>query len=628
MNIFKALFPILVLSYSTNVEADMTRNREEISEEFQWSVQDLYPDLTAWEEDLERVKEEKQAPFWPELGSFKGRLSEGADVLSNFLNYYFSIDRSLSKLYTYAHLRYDENLTENDPKRAYGLIQAIYSAFQMEASWVEPEILQLSDSVFQEYMNNPLLQEYTVYLSKVHRMKPHTLSSREEELMAMSSQALHASARSFSAFDNADLTFPKIKDSQGKEHDLTSSLYMKYIREDDRKLRKEAFEGLHYGYAHFENTLCEMIQGQVQTHIFNAKARSYENALQASLFPHQVDPAVYTHLIEAVHEKLDTLHRYLAWRKQQLGYDELHPYDLYVPMISNDSFKMDYEQARKYVVESVALLGEEYQTSLKEGLYDNQWVDVYENRGKRSGAYSSGCYDSYPYILMNYQGNLNDVLTLAHEAGHSMHSFLSRNHQSYQDSQYPIFVAEVASTFNEQMLLHLLKQKAKTEEEKALLLLYQIEGIRTTLFRQTLFAEFELKIHQLVEAGIPLTPALLKEEYYKLNDLYYGKEVVLDAGIESEWSRIPHFYYNFYVYQYATGISSAIFLFQQILKDPDTQEPYLNFLKSGGSKYPLDLLENCGVDLRTGNAVRAALHQFESWIDELEKISRKTFAEK
>jgi oligoendopeptidase F len=376
---------------------------------------------------------------------------------------------------------------------------------------------------------------------------------------------------------------------------------------------------LHKSYQGHANILCELLQGQVQSHLFFSKARKFSSCLEASLFPHQVDPSVYENLISSIHKNLPVMHKYIALRKKILGVSELHFYDLSIPLIDDLQISMDYTAARSAVIESVAPLGDLYQSDLKKGLLEDRWVDVYETERKRSGAYSSGCYDSMPYILMNYQGTLNDVLTLAHEAGHSMHSLLSRRHQSYVYSRYPIFVAEVASTFNEQLLLEYLKKRAKSKKELAYLINYEIEAIRTTIFRQTLFAEFELQIHRWAEQNIPLTPKLLSEYYVKLNEKYYGPSLVMDPELSIEWARIPHFYYNFYVYQYATGLSAALFLFNQVQDSPVNLSRYLKFLSSGGSFYPLDLLKQAGVDMRSSTPIDTALSRFETLLGELEK---------
>ncbi len=530
------------------------------------------------------------------------------------------MERKLYKLHTYAHLRIDEDLGNDSLKENFGRISALLNDFYVEYAWVEPELLSLKDDEFHKLLENPLLKPYRFYLEKLERMRPHTLTPEMEELLALSAKALETPYKAFGALNNADLTFPAAQTESGEERELTSGTYLVYLRDRDRVLRKTAFENLHRVYEGHANAICELIQGQVQAHLFHAKAKRYRDCREAALFPRRVDPAVYDRLIASVRQGFDALHSYIGLRKKLLGLSDLHPYDLYLPLVEEVQTKMDFHEACQLVAESVEPLGAEYAGALKKGLFEEKWVDPFENKKKRSGAYSSGCYDSMPYILMNYHGTLNDVLTLAHEAGHSMHSLLSRKNQSYIYSDYPIFVAEVASTFNEQLLLKLLKERAKSKKELAYLVNYEIEAIRTTIVRQTLFAEFELQLHRWAEGGVPFTPALLKETYLALNQAYYGSELVLDRGVGYEWARIPHFYYGFYVYQYATGLSAALALFEKASNSEEAKKRYLQFLSSGGSRYPLDLLEIAGVDLKSPEPVDAAMRKFRALVLELENL--------
>jgi len=527
----------------------------------------------------------------------------------------------LTKLHTWAHLRHDEDIINTDYKNAFERITAMAYAFQEETSWLNPEILALPETAISTYLSAPTLEKYTFHLEKVLLVKKHTLTPDKEELLAMAGKALRTPQQAFGAINNADFKFGSVADSTGKMQELTHGSYGLYIREHDRTLRKNSFQRLHDQFNKYENSLCELLSGQVQNHFFNARARRYSNCLEAALFPNKIDTSVYKALIQAVKDHIHHLHRYMTLRKRILNVDELHMYDLYVPLTTEVDIKMDYAEAQNVVIESVALLGSDYQNLVQQGLKQGRWVDCYENKNKRSGAYSSGCYDSMPYILLNYQSTLRDVFTLAHEVGHSMHSLLSNTHQPYHYANYPIFVAEVASTFNEEMLVHLLLQRCQSTEEKIYLINEKIEDIRATLFRQTMFAEFELLIHTLAEENVPLTAALLKEEYHKLNAAYFGKDVVLDEEINIEWARIPHFYYNFYVYQYATGISAALTLAHNV-REGSTQErqQYLSFLQGGCSQYPLDLLRYAGVDLRSPKPVETAIHKFASLVDQLEEL--------
>jgi oligoendopeptidase F len=603
---------------SLEKDKSMLKNRNEVPLENRWNVEALYQSDQVWSEELNQVKGQEKGPRWPLMKQFQGRLSDPVSVSSLFESY-LNLQRKLEKLHTYAHLRLDEDLGNDHFKSHYGLISSLIHDFQLETSWIEPEFMSLNESEFQKLVSHSMLQPYRFYLEKLGRMRPHTLPQELEELMALSGKALDTAYRAFGALNNADLTFAPAVDSNGKEHPLSNGTYLSYLRSPDRNLRKTAFVNLHKTFEGHANTLCELIQGQVQGHLFSARARKFENCLDAALFPHQVDRAVYENLIASVRSHLPSMHQYIALRKKLLGLEEVHVYDLYGPLVEESLSNMSYPEACRFVAESVAPLGAEYQKSLQKGLFEERWVDVYENTRKRSGAYSSGCYDSMPYILMNYQGTLNDVLTLAHEAGHSMHSFLSRQNQPYVYSQYPIFVAEVASTFNEQLLLKSLKAKAKSKKDLAFLINYEIEGIRGTIFRQTLFAEFELQIHKWAEEGVPLTPTLLKQYYVQLNREYYGPDLAIDPELEIEWARIPHFYYNFYVYQYATGLSAALALFQKATAQPEMRNRYLQFLSSGGSQFPLDLLQGAGVDMRKPEPIDAAMNHFAHLLTEFQK---------
>lgn len=596
-------------------------SRSEVPVQDRWDVEALYHTPEIWKTELAQVKGGEKTPRWPQFRDYKGKLDDPKAVAKLF-ELYLNLQRKLEKLHTYAHLRLDEDLGNDLFKSDFGLISSLFHDFSLETSWIEPEFLNLEEKQFQKLISDASLKPYQFHLERIGRMRPHTLTPEQEELMALSGKALDASYKAFGALNNADLTFKSAVDSKGVEHPLSNGAYLSYMRNPDRALRKSAFENLHRGYEANANTLCELLQGQVQGHLFVSRARKFSSCLESAIFGNQIDEAVYTNLIAAIRERLPLMHEYIAFRKKTLKVPDLHVYDLYVPLVEEREVNMDYTAAREAVIASVAPLGSNYQTALKKGLLEERWVDVYENARKRSGAYSSGCYDSMPYILLNYHGTLNDVLTLAHEAGHSMHSLLSRRNQSYIYSQYPIFVAEVASTFNEQLLLSHLKSKAKSKKDLAFLINYEIEGIRGTIFRQTLFAEFELQLHRWAEQGVPLTPALLKEYYLKLNREYYGPELVLDKEAEIEWARIPHFYYNFYVYQYATGLSAALALFQQTMKDEAAKKRYLEFLSSGSSKYPIDLLKHAGVDMKKPDAIHAALNHFSKLLDEMKNVAK------
>jgi oligoendopeptidase F len=602
--------------------SEQIKTRSEVREEDQWNVAALFPSFEKWENAFAHVCVNATSPHWPEFQKFRGKLKESATILKELFDYSFSISRELEKLYTYAHLRHDEDITADKHKSAFQRISALLYDFQEETAWIEPEILELPEKVISDYLNAPILAAYRFHIEKIVRMAPHTLSADKEELLAMAGKPLQTSPKAFSALNNADIKLGKIKDSTGKERELSHGLYQMYLRSTDRVLRENAFKGMLGKYTDLENTMAELLYGEVQSHIFSAKAHKFSSSVEAALFPKKIPQTVYRSLIETTRAGLPSLHRYVSLRKKLLGLDAIHLYDMYVPLIPEVEITMSYAEAEEIVIESVAPLGQDYQNILHQGLKKDLWVDRFENKNKRSGAYSSGSFDSFPYILMNYRGILRDVFTLAHEAGHSMHSFLSNHNQPYHYSHYPIFVAEVASTFNEELLMHLLLKRREKKEEKLFLINEKIEDLRATFFRQTMFAEFELKIHELVEKQTPLTPVLLCEIYTQLNRDYFGPEAIIDPEIAIEWARIPHFYYNFYVYQYATGISAALSLAEKTLEgDTHARDNYLSFLKGGSSLFPIDLLKLAGVDMSSPEPVQATLRKFDALISELEKLT-------
>jgi len=600
----------------------MILKREQVAAEDAWNVEELFQGLDQWQAGFDSVKGEETTPHWPEIAALRGTLDQGPSQMLQVLDTTMKIERKLTALYTYAHLRHDEDITHALHKEAHGHISSRYHAFLQETAWMIPELLTLPDATINEYLQSPELSEYKFFLEKLVRMKPHTLPTEQEELMAMAQKPLQSTQKAFSAMNDADFKFGEVLDASGRSHELTHGSYGVLLRDRDRVLRKNSFLRLHRQYHDYEQTLCELLNGQVQRHWFTARARNFSSSLEAALFPKNIPTTVYQSLIQAVRENIDALHEYMALRKKLLGVDTLHMYDLYVPLTKQLDITMDYPEAEQAVLDSVQPLGPTYQDALKKGLKTDRWVDRFENENKRSGAYSSGCFDSMPYILMNYKGVLRDVYTLAHEAGHSMHSLLSRTHQPYHYSDYPIFVAEVASTFNEDLLTRTLLDRVSSREEKIFLINEKIEDIRGTLFRQTMFAEFELLIHQWAEQDIPLTPGRLKEAYQKLNHQYFGPDVHIDESIQSEWSRIPHFYYNFYVYQYATGISAALALSERVSNGgPKEVEDYLTFLKGGCSRYPIDLLRDAGVDMTTPQPVEAAISKFRGLVAELRRLT-------
>jgi oligoendopeptidase F len=601
-----------------------TKKRAEVEKEDCWNVEGLFQTPSDWEIAFNQVNS-ATTPKFPKIQKLKTTLAQNPRAFKEAFEQILELSRKLIKLYTYAHLRHDEDITNNQYKVTYSQISSLLHDFTEETSWFEPEILSIREDKLQKMITSDELKEYRFSIEKIVRIKKHTLSQEKEELMALAGKALQTSHKAFSAMNDADLKFPDVEDSKGEKHPLSHALFGLYLRDHDRVLRENAFKTMHQQYENFENTLTEVLNGQVQNHWFNAKARNYSSSLEASLFPKNVEPAVYHALITAVNENLSGLQNYIKLREKILGIGPLHIYDMQVPLTKELDMKMDYNEAEDIVIESVAPLGSDYQNALRRGFKEKRWVDRYENQNKRSGAYSSGCFDSEPYILMNYKGIIRDVFTLAHEAGHSMHSFLSHKNQPYHYSDYPIFLAEVASTFNEELLMRTLLKRFTKKEEQIFLINQKIEDIRGTLFRQTCFAEFELLIHQMAEYNIPLTPTLLKEEYRKLTAKYFGNGVILDKEIDIEYARIPHFYYNFYVYQYATGISAALALSDKVMNGDETdRDAYLSFLKAGSSAYPIDILKNAGVDMRSPEPVASAIKKFNGLVQKLGELSNQT----
>ncbi|HHW61224.1 MAG TPA: oligoendopeptidase F, partial [Syntrophomonadaceae bacterium] len=489
-------------------------------------------------------------------------------------------------------------------------------------AFIVPEILSIPEENLQAFMDeNSELQVYRHFIDELLRQRPHILSPEEEKLLAMVADVSMASGNIFTMLNNADIKFPAIRDEEGREIELTKGRYGTFMESHDRRVRKDAFEALYSSYGKVINTLGATLNASIKTDIFYARARKYPSAIEASLDQDNVPLAVYDRLIESVHAYLTHMYRYMELRKRLLGLDELHMYDIYVPLVPDYKVNILYEEAKKKVLEALEPLGPEYLSQMKNGLEDG-WIDVYENEGKTSGAFSWGTYDTKPYILMNYDNRLDDLFTLAHEMGHSMHSYYSNQQQPYVYSQYSIFVAEVASTVNESLLMDYLLNKSQDRQEKIYLLNHYLEEFRGTIYRQTMFAEFEKIVHEKVERGEALTPDKLNEIYVDLNRLYYGPNVIMDPQIAMEWARIPHFYSAFYVYKYATGFSSATAIKQQIISEGQPAvDRYLRFLGSGSSDYPIELLKRAGVDLTTPEPVEAALNYFGCLLDELEELT-------
>lgn len=590
--------------------------RSEISSEFKWRLEDVYPSDKAFEDAL------SEAGTYPEkIEAFRGKIAASAEELLAYLRLDDEITEKMRDLLHYANRKSDEDtrvsLYSGYCERTEALLTAINSA----AAFAVPEILTISDEKMEQFMREQSgLKLYELSLSRILKRREHILSPAEERIIAMTGEMSNTPSTVFSMLDNADMKFPDAVDSEGKAHQITHGSYIPLMQSEDRELRKSAFENLYGTYKSYENTYTAILSGHLKTLAFNANARRYENTLEAALDSTEVPQSVYHSLIEAVHANMDKMYRYVKLRKKLLGVDELHYYDLYAPMVSSVDMKITYEQAKKLTLEAVKPLGEEYVKIMSEG-FESGWVDVYENEGKCSGAYSAGA-SVHPYVLLNHTDDLQSAFTVAHEMGHAMHSYFSNKHQPTAYSDYEIFVAEVASTFNESLLMQYLLKTTDNKREEAYLINYFLEQFRTTLYRQTMFAEFELKINEAQARGEAITSDFLCDLYGDLNLLYFGEEIVPDPEIKYEWARIPHFYYNYYVYQYATGFSAAIALSQRVLNGGEKEAAdYLGFLRGGSSATPVDLLKGAGVDMTDPGVVNDALKLFGELIDRMEKLA-------
>lgn len=590
--------------------------RSEVPVDKTWRLEDIFADDEAWTKEFKQL----QADI-PKIKEFQGKLGESADTLYEMLQLQDHLSERAGKLYTYAHMRYDQDTTNSHYQAMNSQAENLYTQLSSSMSYIVPEILAMDEGKIDRFLEeNEELKLYKKTLDEITRKRPHILSEKEEVLLAEASEALSTASQTFSMLNNADLTFPVIKDDNGEEVELTHGRYGRFMESRDRRVRKDAFTALYGTYKKFINTFAATLSGSIKTHNFTAKVRNYDSARQAALDNNNIPESVYDQLVEAVNEKLPLLHRYMELRKKVLNLDELHMYDIYTPLVKDVEMNVTYEQAQDYVLKGLEPLGEEYVGIVKEG-FENRWIDVVENKGKRSGAYSSGAYGTNPYILLNWQDNMNNTFTLAHELGHSVHSYYTRKHQPFRYGHYSIFVAEVASTCNEALLNHYLLNHLEDEKEKLYILNHFLEGFRGTVFRQTMFAEFEHDIHVRAQNGEALTAEKLTEIYYALNQKYYGDAVVSDEEIGLEWARIPHFYYNYYVYQYATGYSAATSLANQILTEGEPAvKRYIEFLKAGSSDYPIEVLKKAGVDMTEKQPILDALHVFEEKLNEMEKL--------
>ena len=590
--------------------------RSRVKTDDTWDLSSLYVTDEDWHKDLKKLKNRI-----PKFAQFKGRLGEGPAVLVKCLKFDSEFDRLAEQLGVYAFLKTTEDQANGDHQNMMGQFQNVASRAAEEASFIRPELLSLSSSKLKKLIQSPLLKHYRLTLERLVRSKPHTLGDREEQLLAMQSEMSQTASRAFRQLLDADMKFGVVENEQGEQIELSNATFSQLLVSPSRKVRKNAFVTHYRQFEGHENTLAATLNGSIQKDVYYARVRGYDSALHAALFPDNVPQSVYDKLISSVHRNLPALHRYYDLRRRKMKLRDIHHYDTYVPILSDLESKQTWKQAVKVIMEALQPLGEEYCTVLEAGL-NGRWCDRYPNQGKQSGAFSCGSFDGDPYILMNYQPNvLNDVFTLAHEAGHSMHSYLSAKHQPYEYYDYKIFVAEVASTFNEELLSHHLLSQSDDKKQRAYLINREIDDIRGTIFRQTMFAEFEKSTHGMAEAGEPLTLQAFKSVYRKLLEKYFGPQFVLDEQLSLECLRIPHFYRAFYVYKYATGLSAAIALSQRVLNGGEAElQDYLKFLQSGCSKDPLDLLRDAGVDMEKPKPVNTALKYFEKLVDELDEL--------
>ncbi|MCG0239001.1 MAG: oligoendopeptidase F [Firmicutes bacterium] len=587
--------------------------REEIPEQYRWDLERIFPSDEAWEQEYQAVES-----LIPRLQAYQGTLAQSAARLLECLRLRDEIGQRVETLYAYASMRKDEDNTVARYQALHDRAVGLYSRATAAMAFIRPEILAIPDDRLEQFLaEEPGLAVYRFHLEDIRREREHVRSPEVEALLAQAAEIAHSPAIIFSMLDNADIKFPTVRDEEGNEVELTKGRYLRLMESQDRRVRRDAFMALYGTYRKYINTLAASLAASVKKDVFYARARNYRSSLEAALFRDNIPVSVYHNLIATVRKNLPVLHRYMAVRKRLLGLDELHMYDIYVPLVRGVDRKIPYEEAAETVAAALAPLGEEYVSALREGLR-SRWIDVYETAGKTSGAYSGGAYTTAPYILLNYQENVDSMYTLAHELGHSLHSYFTRRSQPYVYGDYTIFVAEVASTLNEALLTEYLLRNTDDPQLRRYIVNHQVETIRTTLFRQTMFAEFELAIHEQVERGEALTAESLCALYKELNEAYHGPEMVVDEEIALEWARIPHFYRAFYVYQYATGISAAMALARQILSEGrPAVERYLEFLRSGSSDYSIHLLRRAGVDMTSPEPVQAAIDHFARLVEDL-----------
>ncbi|HHW69592.1 MAG TPA: oligoendopeptidase F [Tenericutes bacterium] len=590
-------------------------DRHEVDSIYKWNLQKMYHSFKDWEEDYNNTLKDFEL-----VKKYKNKIMKSSKNLYNLLENYFNVSRKIENLYIYASMKNDEDTTNNDTQTLKGKIENLYMSFEEITSFIVPEILKNDYSKVEKFLNeNEKLRKYKFFLEEEFRAKKHILNENEEKILSSLSMSLSNANKTASYLRNSDMKLGFITDENGNNIELSDSNYNVFINSKNREVRKNAFNTMYKSYSNLKNTFASTLSGHIETEKAIAKIRNYNSSLEMKLFSGNIPIDVYNNLIEVVNENLEILHKYYDLKQKMLDVEELHLYDVYVNLVEYEE-TYSFEKAKKEVIESLSILGEDYIKNINKAFNEN-WIDIYENRGKRSGAYSWGSYDSDPYILLNYQNRLKDVSTLAHELGHSIHSYYSKRNNDYHEANYKIFVAEVASTVNELLLCNHMLKNTDNNNKKLFILNELMELFRATIYRQTMFAEFEQQIHKKCEDGEILTSEFISDIYLKLNEKYFGKNVFIDEQIKYEWARIPHFYTSFYVYQYATGLSAACYIVERILNNEENSvKDYLDFLKTGGSDYPINELKIAGVDMNDKKVIESAIKMFDNIIEEFKSL--------
>ena len=598
------------------MEVKQLPKREELPENLTWDLTKIFSSDKEFDEKYLELSEKLK-----KSEKYKGTLNQGASQFLDAIEFVLSVYRQTEIIYVYAHLKNDQDTGNTEYQALYARASSLFSKVSEAVSWFEPEILQLSDErIWQYFKEEPKLEVYRHYIQQIVDNRAHVLSADQESLLAGAGEIFEASSDTFAVLNNADLVFPTIEGENGEKVQLSHGVYGQLLESTDRSVREAAFKGLYSVYEQFRNTFASTLSTHIKGHNFKAKVRNYSSAREASLSNNHIPESVYDTLVDVVNKHLPLLHRYMELRKRLLEVEKLHMYDLYTPVLGEAPITFTYEEAKEKALEALKPMGEEYM-AIVEKAFSERWIDVVENKGKRSGAYSSGSYDTNPYILLNWHDTLDQLFTLVHEMGHSVHSYFTRSSQPYVYGDYSIFLAEIASTTNENILTEYLLETEKDPRVRAYVLNHYLDGFKGTVFRQTQFAEFEHFMHTEDEKGVPLTSEYLSDSYGKLNAKYYGPAVEEDPEIKFEWSRIPHFYYNYYVFQYSTGFSAASALAKRILsQEPDALENYLAYLKAGNSDYPVEVMKKAGVDMTQAAYIEDAMSMFEQRLNELEEL--------